>query len=92
MKLKLITPNKGLEIDREVTLVEAESPEGSFGILDKHIGLVTTLKETSILRYQTKSTSPIKDVRLTDGILEVTQIKNVTEVRVIASKVEKLAQ
>lgn len=89
MKLKVITPDKGIEIDKsEVCLVEAEGTEGHFGILDNHIALISSLTSISVLRYQTKPENPIHELKLKEGILEVSRNKNNnTEVKVIASSI-----
>lgn len=89
MKLKIITPSKGIEINKEqVYLIEAEGAKGHFGILDNHIDFITPLASSGTLRYQTQPTNPIHEVRLKDAILEVSQNQdNQTEVKVIASSI-----
>ncbi|MDX1921206.1 MAG: hypothetical protein SFU25_10800 [Candidatus Caenarcaniphilales bacterium] len=92
MKLKVITPEKGTEIDKEIYHVEAQGVNGSFGVLEGHIPFISVLKDKSILKYQSKKTTHIQSIELENPVLEVTQInKNKatkeTEIVVIASKI-----
>ncbi len=88
MQLKIITPDKGIEINKEVVLVAAEGTEGNFGILDGHLDFISSLKPISTLRYQTKSDNPMHEVKLSAGLLEVSRtVNNKTEVKVIASTI-----
>ncbi len=87
MQLKVITPDKGIQIDKEVCLVEAEGQEGCFGILENHIAFITPLKKTAFLKYQSKNNTPVQELNLQEGILEVSKEKSKTVVKVIASKV-----
>lgn len=86
MKLKVITPGKGIELDKEATLVEAEGAEGQFGILDGHIAFITPLKDQSFIKYQTKGSNPVNQLNVLQGVLEVAEKEGKTEVTVIASK------
>lgn len=87
MKLKVTTPDKGTEIDKDIYFVEAEGLNGSLGILEDHVPFITPLKNKSILKYQTKKTTHMQVLELEDSVLEVTKQNKQTEVRVIASKV-----
>ena len=51
MRLKIFLPSE-LFLDTDVTKVVGESPQGGFGILPKHIDLVTAL-EPGLLAYET---------------------------------------
>jgi len=89
MKLQIITPDKGIEIDKEVCLVEAEGEDGHFGVVNGHIPFIATLKDKAVVRYQTKPTNPFQQISLTEGVLEVSNEKNQTSIKVIASQISK---
>ncbi|MDX1917969.1 MAG: hypothetical protein SFT81_02340 [Candidatus Caenarcaniphilales bacterium] len=88
MRLKVITQDKGLELDREVCLVEGDGIDGQFGILEGHIDFVTSIKADGAIRYQTQKDSPIKELRLSQGLLEVINSKDhKTEIRVLSASI-----
>jgi F0F1-type ATP synthase epsilon subunit len=89
MQLKVITSDRGVQIDKEASLVEAEGLEGEFGILEDHIAFITPLKAKSFIRYQTTDNSPINKIDVLGGVLEVSKKKGKTEVIVIASKISQ---
>jgi len=51
MRLRVLLPHRVL-VDREVTAVNGEGPEGSFGILPRHIDMATALV-AGLLSYRT---------------------------------------
>ncbi|MDJ0624930.1 MAG: hypothetical protein QNJ31_01005 [Candidatus Caenarcaniphilales bacterium] len=93
MKLEVITPNKGKEIDKEVCLLEAEGINGAFGILEGHIPFITLLKDDGVIRFQTNSSNPIQSIKVKEAILETSASesnKKESIVKIISSQIEEI--
>ncbi len=92
MKLQIFTPDKGIEVDQEIVFVEAETIDGQIGILNGHIGLVTALKESGLIRYQIQENSPFRELSSFNAVLEVESKNNQeTIVKVIAKELKHLS-
>jgi F0F1-type ATP synthase epsilon subunit len=89
MRLQVITPDGGHEIDREVSVVSADSTLGAFDILEGHMPMVVALKDQSCLSFRgsqdSESPSPDKFC-VQSAILEVVSGQSETHVKVITSE------
>lgn len=84
LRLTVLTPDRKLLADLEVSEVFVPGYRGELNILPGHAPLMTTL-ETGVLRYRTRESGPLQSVVVSWGYCQVSQ----TGVTVLAETAER---